>query len=141
MSANQRQKLSRAQKAYIENDPRWEAHRAKLAEAQQDPDQKSKHSASQLAYMAGDPRWPKHRARMMEAAAETTRITLFPEEVDKILEMRHKGRNFEYVSEELCVSTKVLRRELRALDIPNGRLKRRPRAQRGNGFWRCFDAP
>jgi len=34
MSAEQRAKLSAAQLAYIANDPRWAAHRQKLADAQ-----------------------------------------------------------------------------------------------------------
>jgi hypothetical protein len=33
MSAEQRAKLSAAQKAYVANDPRWPAHRQKLANA------------------------------------------------------------------------------------------------------------
>jgi hypothetical protein len=34
MSEKQRQKLSEAQKAYVASDPRWAAHRQKLADAQ-----------------------------------------------------------------------------------------------------------
>jgi len=34
MSAEQRQKLSEAQRAYVASDPRWAEHRRKLAEAQ-----------------------------------------------------------------------------------------------------------
>jgi hypothetical protein len=34
MSQEQRQKLSLAQKAYVESDPRWAEHRRKLADAQ-----------------------------------------------------------------------------------------------------------
>jgi hypothetical protein len=63
MSAEQRAKLSAAQKAYIEKDPRWIEHRCKLAEAQKKPDQRLKLSAAQLAYMANDPRWPDHESR------------------------------------------------------------------------------
>jgi hypothetical protein len=140
MSEDQRQKLSRAQKAYVENDPRWEAHRAKLAAAQQKSEQRSRLSAAQLAYMSQDPRWPAHRARMTAAAVEVTRFTLLPEEIDRVVEMRGKGRNFEYIGEELCVSDKVIRRELRALDIPTRRVPRRPKAKRSKGFWRCMDA-
>jgi hypothetical protein len=35
MSEEQRQKLSAAQKAYVERDPRWAEHRRKLAAAQE----------------------------------------------------------------------------------------------------------
>jgi hypothetical protein len=103
--------------------------------------EKSDTLGRQLAYMANDPRWPAHRARMMQAAIETTRITLLPEEIETIIDLRRKGRNFEYVSEELCVSEAVIRRELRARDIPTGRIKPRPKAERGKGFWRSFDIP
>lgn len=34
MSAEQRQKLSEAQRAYVASDPRWAEHRQKLADAQ-----------------------------------------------------------------------------------------------------------
>lgn len=34
MSAEQRQKLSEAQRAYVASDPRWAEHRRKLADAQ-----------------------------------------------------------------------------------------------------------
>jgi hypothetical protein len=139
MSEAQRQKLSRAQKAYIENDPRWEAHRAKLAEAQQKPDQRNRLSAAMLAYMASDARWPDHEARLRQAAVEATRLTLLPEELEIVIELRAKGRNFEYVAEQICVSDNVLRRELRALGIPTGRVHPRPKAKRGKGHWRCFD--
>jgi hypothetical protein len=141
MSEDQRKKLSEAQKRYVSSDPRWADHRRKLAEAQQRPEQKAILSAAQLAYMANDPRWPAHRVRMMQAAIETTRITLLPEEIETINDLRRKGRNFEYVSEELCVSEAVIRRELRARDIPTGRIKPRPKAERGKGFWRSFDIP
>jgi hypothetical protein len=76
---------------------------------------------------------------MMEAAIETTRLTLMPEEIEKVFELRRKGRNFEYIGEELCVSDKIIRRELRALDIPTSRVKPRPKAKRGKGHWRSFD--
>lgn len=137
MPAEQRAKLSAAQKRYIENDSRWQEHRRKLADAQRKPDQRARLSAAQLSYMEKDPRWPDHRARMMEAA--TNRFTLFPEEVTKIVELRRKGRTFEYLAEELCVSEKVIRRELMALDIPTCRAPPRPKATRSKGCWRSFD--
>ena len=141
MSEDQRRKLSAAQKAYVENDPRWEAHRAKLAQAQQNPDQKTRLSAAQINYMQNDPRWPTHREKMMKAAVEATRLTLLPEEIEKVVELRRKGRNFEYIGEELCVGDRIIRRELKALDIPTGRVRPRAKAKRGQGHWRCFDHP
>jgi hypothetical protein len=139
-SEAQKEKLRQAQLNYIQHDPRWAIHRKKLAAAQQKPDQRERLSTAQLAYMSNDPRWPDHRARMMKAAIETTRITLFPEEIETVVALREKGRNFEYVAEQICVSENVLRRELRALDIPTGRVKPRPKVQRGKGHWRCFDS-
>jgi hypothetical protein len=52
--------------------------------------------------MANDPRWPDHESRFRQAALEVTRRTLLPEEIDQILELRRKGRTFEYLGEELC---------------------------------------
>jgi hypothetical protein len=75
----------------------------------------------------------------MAAAKEVTRLTLSQEEIDQIAALRAKGRNFEYISETLCVSGKVIRRELRARDIPTGRLPPRPKAKRGKGYWRSFE--
>ena len=135
----QKEKLRAAQLRYIAQDPRWAAHRAKLVEATQRQEHKDKLSAAQISYMQNDPRWPVHRARCQEAALEATKLTLLPEEIDKILELRAKGRHFEYIAEELCVSDKIIRRELRARDIPTGRLPSRPKAKRGKGYWRCFD--
>jgi hypothetical protein len=131
--------LRQKQLAYIAGDPRWAAHRAKLSAAQQKPDQRERLSTAQLAYMGRDPRWPAHRERMMQAAVETTRLTLSQEEIDQIAALRAKGRNFEYIAEVICVSDKVIRRELRARDIPTGRLPPRPKAKRGRGYWRSFD--
>ena len=141
MSGEQKLKLREAQLRYIAQDPRWESHRAKLSEAQKKPEQRQRLSAAQLAYMAQDPRWPDHEARLRQAAVEVSRLTLLPEEIEKISALRRKGRNFEYISEILCVIGKVIRRELRARDIPTGRLPARPKAKRGKGHWRSFDDP
>ena len=138
-SEAQKEKLRQAQLRYINEDPRWAAHREKLSQAQRDPDQKVLHSSAQLAYMTHDARWPDHKARLAAAALEATRLTLSQEEIDKVIELRTKGRNFEYIGEELCVSEKIIRRELRARDIPTGRLPPRPKAKRGKGRWRSFD--
>jgi hypothetical protein len=139
MSEAQKEKLRRAQLNYIQLDPRWGAHRAKLAAAQQDPDQRTRLSAAQLSYMASDPRWPAHRERMQEAALEATKLTLLPEEIVSAIELRRKGRNFEYIGEELRVSDKVIRREFRAQGISTARIKPDRRARPGKGHWRCFD--
>jgi hypothetical protein len=139
MSEEQRKKLSDAQKRYVTSDPRWEQHRAKLAAAQKKPEQRERLSVAMLAYIASDPRWPDHRVRLHAAALEVTKLTLFPEEIEKTIELRHKGRTFEYISEELTVGSKIIRRELKQLGIPTGRVGNERRAKRGKGFWRSFD--
>ena len=138
MKQEQKDKLSKAQLAYIANDARWQEHRRKLADAQRRPQQRTRLSVTTKAYIDNDPRWPAHRARMMEAALEATRLTLLPEEIERIVELRRKGRNFEYIAEEFCISDKVIRRELQANGISTERIKRR-RATRGKGYWRSFD--
>jgi hypothetical protein len=138
-SAAQKEKLRQAQINYIQHDPRWAAHRAKIAAAQQKPEQREKLSAAVRSYIENDPRWPDHRARCQQAALEVTKLTLLPEELDTILAERKKGRTFEYIAELLCVSDKVIRRELRARDIPTGRVPSRPKAKRTKGYWRSFD--
>ena len=139
MSEEQRAKLSAAQKRYVATDPRWPEHRQKLADTQGTPEQRVIHSETQHAYIDNDPRWPEHRARMQEAALEATRLTLLPEEVEKIIAERKKGRTFEYLAEELCVDAKVIRRELQSLGIHTGRILNERRAKQGNGYWRSFD--
>ena len=138
MSQEHREKLRQAQLAYTQNDPRWADHRQKLGDAQRKPEQRARLSAAQLAYMATD-KWPEHRERMQAAAFEVTRITLYPEEIQKAVELRRKGRNFEYIGEELCVDHKIIRREFRALGLPTGRISHRPKAKRGKGHWRSFE--
>jgi hypothetical protein len=138
-SEAQKELLRRAQLHYIGSDPRWAAHRAKLSEAQKKPEQRQRLSTAQLTYMAQDPRWPAHEVRFRQAAKEVTRLTLSQEEIDQIAALRAKGRNFEYIAEVLCVSDKVIRRELRARDIRTGRLPPKRKAKRGKGYWRSFD--
>jgi hypothetical protein len=140
MSQQQREKLRQAQLRYTAQDPRWDQHRAKLADAQRKPEQRAKLSASQLAYMATE-KWPEHESRWRAAAVVVTKLTLLPEEIKKAVELRRKGRTFEYIGEELCVSDRIIRREFRALDLPTGRVPRRPKAKRGKGHWRSFDPP
>jgi hypothetical protein len=138
ISDAQKDKLRAAQLAYVANDPRWTAHRQKLADAQRRPEQRLRLSEAMQAYIDNDPRWPGHRARMMEAALEATRLTLLPQEIAQIAELRRKGRTFEYLSEEFCVSEKVIRRELEAIGFSTARIPKR-RAQKCQGFWRSFD--
>ena len=138
ISEAQKVKLRAAQLNYIATDPRWAAHRQKLADAQRKREQRDKLSVAMKAYIETDPRWPDHRARMMDAAVEATKLTLLPEEVERIVELRRKGRTFEYLSEEFCVSEKIIRRELQANGHSTKRVKRR-RACRSQGFWRSFD--
>lgn len=76
---------------------------------------------------------------MMAAALCTTRFTLLPQEVEKVVQLRAKGRNFEYIAEELCVSEKVIRRELRQLGIDTRPVRPERRVTQGRGHWRSFD--
>jgi len=139
MSDAQKEKLRAAQLRYIAQDPRWEAHKAKLAEAQQKPEQRRRLSDAQLAYMAQDPRWLDHEVRFRQAAADCTRLTILPEEIEIVVALRSKGRNFEYIGEQLCISDKIIRRELKALGISTKAVKPEKRARRGKGYWRCYD--
>lgn len=129
ISAAQKEKLRAAQLAYIARDPRWPEHRRKLADAQRRPEQRTRLSIALIAYKDTDPRWPDHRARMQEAALEATKLTLLPQEIEKIVELRSRGRTFEYLAEEFCISDKVIRRELKANGHSTQRVKRR-RAKR-----------
>ena len=124
ISDAQKELLSRRQKEYIANDPRWEQHRAKL-------------SQSMKTYTAEDPRFPEH----CKTASERQRWRLFQEEIAAAKELLQRGRNFEYISETLCVSDNVLRRELKAAGIDPTPARSEKRARRGSGFWRCFDPP
>jgi hypothetical protein len=125
ISEEQRAKLSAAQLAYIANDPRWAEHRRKLADAQRRPEQRTRLSHTTKRYIDTDPRWPGHRARMMDAALQATKLTLLPAELALIIELRRKGRTFEYLAEEFCVSEKVIRREFKNAGIPTSRVPRR----------------
>jgi hypothetical protein len=86
-------------------------------------------------------KWPEHESRWRTAAVAVTKLTLLPEEIKKAIELRRKGRTFEYIGEELCVSDKIIRREFRARDLPAGRVARRSKSKRGKGHWRSFDSP
>ena len=121
MSVEQRRKLSEAQKRYIATDPRWQAHRAKLAERMQEYTDSEYFEAQ------------------CENASRKQRFKLFDEEASAARAMLSRGRNFEYVSETLCLSPEVLRRELKVLGISTAPAKPEKRAKRGKGFWRSFE--
>ena len=101
-------------------------------------EQRAKLSAAQRAYVANDPRWSEHR-RKLAAAQEARRMTLWPNEVAAIVDMRRKGRTFSYIAEEIGVCRDVIGRELTALGISTAHVKSDRRARRGHGFWRSFD--
>ena len=101
-------------------------------------EQRQKLSAAQKSYVANDPRWPEHR-RKLAAAQEAKRMTLIENEVALIIQMRKKGRTFDYIAEEIGVCREVIGRELTALGISTAPVKADRRARRGGGFWRCFD--
>ena len=122
MSDEQKEKLRAAQKSYIKNDPRWATHRAKLSKAMTE-------------YTSSDPRFPEHCRR----ASERQRWKLFQEEIAAAKEMLSRGRNVEYISETLCVSEDVLRRELKANGIETRPARPDKRVKRGKGPWRSFD--
>lgn len=87
-------------------------------------------------YTANDPRFPEH----CRTASERQRWKLFQEEITAAEQLLKRGRNFEYVSETLCISAEVLRRELKACGIDTRPAPPEKRAKRGAGFWRSFDA-
>ena len=86
-------------------------------------------------YTSNDPRFPEH----CRTASERQRWKLFQEEIAAAQELLRRGRNFEYVSETLCVSAEVLRRELRSLGIDTRPARPEKRAKRGKGPWRSFE--
>lgn len=67
------------------------------------------------------------------------RMKLFENEVTAIVEMRKKGRTFEYIAEEIGVCRNVIKRELLSLGHSVERITPDRRARRGKGFWRSFD--
>ncbi len=66
-------------------------------------------------------------------------MTLFDNEVTAIVEMRKKGRTFDYIAEEIGICRDVITRELAALGHSTEGVKADRRARRGKGFWRSFD--
>lgn len=163
-SADQKAKLSAAQLAYIAVDPRWTEHRRKLAAAQEArrmtlfPNEvtaiiEMREKGCSYRYiskkigiclevirreLAANPQWIEHQRKSAVVQA-APRMTLLEHEVTAILEMRKKGRNFEYIAEEIGVCRDVIRRDLAALGITAERVKSDRRACQGKGFWRSFD--
>ena len=101
-------------------------------------EQRRKLSAAQRAYVATDPRWAEHRRKLADAQI-ARRMTLTPEELEMVLEMRAKGRTFSYIQEEIGVCHDVIRRELAERGHSTAPVRADRRAKRGTGFWRCFD--
>jgi len=101
-------------------------------------EQRRKLSAAQRAYVATDPRWTEHRRKLADAQI-ARRMTLTPEELEMVLEMRAKGRTFSYIQEEIGVCHDVIRRELAERGYSTAPVRADRRAKRGTGFWRCFD--
>jgi hypothetical protein len=101
-------------------------------------EQRRKLSAAQKAYVASDPRWAEHRRKLANAQT-ARRMTLTPEELAAVLEMRSKGRTFSYIQEEIGVCHDVIRRELAERGYSTAPVKSDRLAKRGAGFWRSFD--
>ena len=140
MSEGQKEKLRQAQLNYVANDPRWEEHRQKLADAQQRPEQKAILSERTKAYIESDPRWPEHQARLLEAnGTSMMRFTLLPEEVELLKTERAKGRTLSYLAEAFSISVDVLSREAKENGISTAAVQSDRRASRTKGFWRSFD--
>jgi hypothetical protein len=101
-------------------------------------EQRQKLSAAQKAYVASDPRWAEHRQKLADAQI-ARRMTLLPDELEAVLEMRAKGRTFSYIQEEIGVGHDVIRRELTERGTSTAPVRTERRAKRGTGFWRSFD--
>jgi hypothetical protein len=100
--------------------------------------QRQKLSEAQKAYVATDPRWAVHRQKLADAQT-ARRMTLSPEELEMVLQMRSKGRTFSYIQEEIGVCHDVIRRELAERGYSTAPVRSHRRAKRGTGFWRSFD--
>jgi DNA-binding phage protein len=159
MSVEQRVKLRAAQKAYVANDPRWAAHRQKLADAQIKNRRKltpaeiettltMRKKGWALSYVAKELGISRDTLRrelrangISTAGTRPHRMTLFANEIEAVVAMRKKGRTFSYIAEEIGICEHVLRRELRANGISTAPLSKKRHITRGKGAWRCFDDP
>ena len=155
MSAEQRAKLSAAQKGYIASDPRWPAHRQKLVDmakrrtllpheiaaflAMQRQGWTFKHIAQQIRINDSVLR-RELRAKGVPTTPGEKRMTLLPSEVTVILAMRKKGRTFSYIAEEIGIHDRVLRREFRANGFSTARIRPDSRAKPG-GLGDHFSSP
>ena len=86
---------------------------------------RAKHALAQHAYMATDPRWASHYQKI-----KATRFTLFEHEVRVIERLRLQRRSLLYISYEIGVCEKVLRRELKARGVDTGHFPDRPNTRR-----------
>jgi IS30 family transposase len=147
--------MSSGKKNYVANDPRWSAHRQKMAAAQiAKRPTLSDEEISQVIAMRErgwsltyiqKKLWVRYEVIIRELKARglspkrwhANRLTLCEEEIKQIVALRKKGRTFDYIAEEICVCREVIRRELKARGIPTAHIRRR-RAKRGKGFWALF---
>jgi len=161
ISAEQRVKLSAAQFAYMANDPRWTEHRRKLAVAQEARRmtllenevaaivalRKEGETYAYISKKIGVCRDVITRElaalgirdELANLGRGTHRTTLLDNEVTAIMEMRKKGRTFEYIAAEIGVCRNMMTRELAALGHSTERVRSDRRVRRGKGFWRSFD--
>jgi hypothetical protein len=158
MSAEQRAKLSATQKTYFANDPRWPAHRQKLADKNVArrrrlfPDEIAAVVTMQkqgrtLAYIREEIGIHDRVLRrelcahgISTAPPGGTRMTLLPNEITAIVAMRKKGRTFSYIAEEIGIHDRVLRREFRANGFSTARIRPDSRAKPG-GLGDHFSSP
>jgi hypothetical protein len=103
-------------------------------------EQRRKLSAAQRAYVASDPRWAEHRQKLADAQI-ARRMTLTPDEIEAVVQMRSRGRTFSYIQEEIGVCHDVIRRELAERGYSTAPVRSERRARCGTGFWRSFDPP
>jgi len=78
-------------------------------------EKRAKLSATQKAYIASDPRWPAHRQKLVDMAK---RRTLLPHEIAAFQAMQRQGWTFKHIARQIRINDGVLRRELRAKDVP-----------------------
>ena len=103
-------------------------------------EQRRKLSAAQRAYVASDPRWAEHRQKLADAQI-ARRMTLTPDEIEAVVQMRSRGRTFSYIQEEIGVCHDVIRRKLAERGYSTAPVRPERRVRRGTGFWRSFDPP
>jgi hypothetical protein len=103
--------------------PETSATRGRRPRSPMSPKHCSNLSVAQSSYVRNDPRWPEHRRKLV-AAQQARRMTLFPSEVQTIVEMRQKGRTLREISDKIGVCVEVLRREMRENGVDPGNLRK-----------------